>query len=106
MSQSVIHKLRTDLFNKMTKVSVITLIVIKLVISSCMSYDIDDYDLAFSRFINMITSVITVVVSFIMMLITSPLLLGIFFITIPVSFIVTNSYPKSLKRDLELETNN
>ena len=72
-------------------------------IISRMSYDIDTIATSLSAdLLNMITSVITVVVSFIMMLITSPLLLGIFFITIPVSFIVTNSLSKVIKKRLRI----
>jgi ATP-binding cassette subfamily B multidrug efflux pump len=104
MSQSVIHKLRTDLFNKMTKVSVNYFDSNQTGdIISRMSYDIDTIATSLSAdLLNMITSVITVVVSFIMMLITSPLLLGIFFITIPVSFIVTNSLSKVIKKRLRI----
>src|SRR5690606_30038897 len=50
--------------------------------------------------LNMITSVITVIVSFIMMIITSPLLLLIYFITIPLSFIVTSLLSKVIKKRL------
>lgn len=102
MSQSVVYKLRSDLFNKMTKVSVSYFDTNQTGdIISRMSYDIDTIATSLSAdMLNMITSVITVIVSFIMMIITSPLLLLIYFITIPLSFIVTSLLSKVIKKRL------
>ncbi len=102
MSQSVVYKLRADLFNKMTKVSVSYFDTNQTGdIISRMSYDIDTIATSLSAdMLNMITSIITVVVSFIMMIITSPILLLIYFITIPLSFIVTSLLSKVIKKRL------
>src|SRR5690606_15394487 len=102
MSQSVVYKLRADLFNKMTKVSVSYFDTNQTGdIISRMSYDIDTIATSLSAdMLNMITSIITVIVSFIMMIITSPILLLIYFITIPLSFFVTSFLSKIIKKRL------
>src|SRR5690606_9877406 len=93
MAQSVVYKLRTDLFNKMTKVSVKYFDTNQTGdIISRMSYDIDTISTSLSAdVLNLITSAITLVVSFVMMIIVSPLLLLIYFITIPLSFFITTA---------------
>ncbi|MBN3490511.1 ABC transporter ATP-binding protein [Acholeplasma equirhinis] len=102
MAQSVVFKLRTDLFNKMTKVSVKYFDTNQTGdIISRMSYDIDTISTSLSAdVLNLITSAITLVVSFVMMIIVSPLLLLIYFITIPLSFFITTSLSKIIKKKL------
>ena len=102
MSQSVVYKLRTDLFNKMTTVSVNYFDTNQTGdIISRMSYDIDTIAGSLSSdALSLITSTITLVVSFIMMIIVSPLLLLIYFITIPLSFLLTTFLSKIIKKKL------
>jgi len=102
MAQSVVYKLRTDLFNKMTKVSVKYFDTNQTGdIISRMSYDIDTISTSLSAdVLNLITSAITLVVSFVMMIIVSPLLLLIYFITIPLSFFITTALSKIIKKKL------
>lgn len=104
MSQSVVYKLRADLFNKMTTVSVNYFDTNQTGdIISRMSYDIDTIAGSLSNdVLSLITSAITLVVSFIMMIIVSPLLLLIYFITIPLSFIMTSLLSKIIKKKLRI----
>jgi len=104
MSQSVVYKLRADLFNKMTTVSVNYFDTNQTGdIISRMSYDIDTIAGSLSNdVLSLITSAITLVVSFIMMIIVSPLLLLIYFITIPLSFIMTTLLSKIIKKKLRI----
>lgn len=104
MSQSVVFKLRTDLFNKMTTVSVKYFDTNQTGdIISRMSYDIDTIAGSLSSdALSLITSTITLVVSFIMMIIVSPLLLLIYFITIPLSFLLTTFLSKIIKKKLRI----
>lgn len=102
VSQSVSHKLRSDLFDKMTKVSVNYFDTTQTGdIISRMSYDIDTIATTISADImSLITSVITLVVSLVMMIIISIPLLGIYVITIPLSFIITTLLSKVIKKRL------
>jgi len=104
MSQSVVYKLRADLFNKMTTVSVNYFDTNQTGdIISRMSYDIDTIAGSLSSdVLSLITSTITLVVSFIMMLIVSPILLLIYFITIPLSFLLTTFLSKIIKKKLRI----
>jgi ATP-binding cassette subfamily B protein len=104
MSQSVVYKLRADLFNKMTTVSVNYFDTNQTGdIISRMSYDIDTIAGSLSNdVLSLITSAITLVVSFIMMIIVSPLLLLIYFVTIPLSFIMTTLLSKIIKKKLRI----
>jgi ATP-binding cassette subfamily B protein len=68
-----------------------------------MSYDIDTIAGSLSNdVLSLITSAITLVVSFIMMIIVSPLLLLIYFVTIPLSFIMTTLLSKIIKKKLRI----
>ncbi|VEU82533.1 ABC-type multidrug/protein/lipid transport system ATPase component [Acholeplasma hippikon] len=102
ISQSVIHKLRTDLFDKMTKVSVNYFDTTQTGdIISRMSYDIDTISTTISADImSLITSSITLIVSLVMMIIISIPLLGIYVITIPLSFIITTALSRVIKKRL------
>lgn len=104
MSQSVVYKLRMDLFNKMTTVKVGYFDDNQTGdIISRMSYDIDSIATSLSAdLMNVITSTITLVVSFVMMIIVSPLLLLIYFITIPLSFLITTLLSRVIKRRLRI----
>jgi len=104
MSQSVVYKLRSDLFNKMTTVKVDYFDTNQTGdIISRMSYDIDTIAGSLSSdALSLITSSITLVVSFVMMIIVSPLLLLIFFITIPLSFIMTTLLSRIIKKKLRI----
>ncbi|WP_025724663.1 ABC transporter ATP-binding protein [Acholeplasma granularum] len=104
MSQSVVYKLRSDLFNKMTSVHVNYFDSNQTGdIISRMSYDIDTIATSISSdVLSMITSTITLVVSFVMMIIVSPLLLAIYFITIPLSFLITSLLSKVIKKKLRI----
>lgn len=102
IAQSVVYKLRNDLFDKMTKVSVDFFDNTQTGdIISRMSYDIDSISTSLAAdLMNLITSAITLVVSFIMMLIISPYLILIFIVTIPVSFVITRILSKIIKRKI------
>ena len=104
MSQSVVYKLRSDLFNKMTTVKVNYFDTNQTGdIISRMSYDIDTIAGSLSSdALSLITSTITLVVSFVMMIIVSPLLLLIFFITIPLSFLMTSLLSRIIKKKLRI----
>ncbi len=104
MSQSVFYKLRSDLFNKMTTVKVNYFDTNQTGdIISRMSYDIDTIAGSLSSdALSLITSTITLVVSFVMMIIVSPLLLLIFFITIPLSFLMTSLLSRIIKKKLRI----
>lgn len=104
MSQSVVYKLRSDLFNKMTTVKVDYFDTNQTGdIISRMSYDIDTIAGSLSSdALSLITSTITLVVSFVMMIIVSPLLLLIFFITIPLSFLMTSLLSRIIKKKLRI----
>lgn len=100
ISQSVIYKMRQDLFKKLNKVE------IKFFdgqqtgdIISRMSYDIDSINTSLATdVINIITSFITIVISFVMMIIMSPILVAVFIVTIPISIVITRVLSKIVKK--------
>lgn len=100
ISQSVVYKLRADLFYKLSHVSINYYDTNQTGDTiSRMSYDIDSISTTISAdLINLITSSITLVVSFVMMIIVSPLLLLIYFVTIPLSFFITTKLSKVIKQ--------
>ncbi|NLK12750.1 MAG: ABC transporter ATP-binding protein [Candidatus Phytoplasma sp.] len=102
IAQGVVYKLRQDLFEKITRVSVSYFDTNQTGdIISKMSYDIDSISTSLaSDVISIITSIITLVVSFVMMLVMSPILVVIFIITIPLSFITTNMLSRRIKARL------
>ena len=100
ISQSVVYKMREDVFTKLSKVH------IKYYdqnqtgdIISKMSYDIDTINTSLATdVLSIITSSITLVISFVMMVIMSPLLVLIFLVTIPISFMLTRVLSKIVKK--------
>lgn len=104
IAQSVVYKMRKDLFEKMTKVKVGFFDKNQTGdIISRMSYDIDTISTSLATdLMNLITSGITLVVSFIMMLVMSPILVLVFIVTIPLTFVVTRFLSKIIKRRIRV----
>ena len=100
ISQSVVYKMRKDLFAKLNKVSISYFDKNQTGdIISKMSYDIDTINTSLANdVISIFTSVITVVISFVMMLIMSPILVLVFIFTIPISIIITRVLSKIVKK--------
>ncbi len=100
ISQSVVYKMRKDLFEKLNRVSISYFDQNQTGdIISKMSYDIDTINTSLATdAINIFTSMITVTISFIMMLIMSPLLVIVFALTIPISITITRVLSKIVKR--------
>jgi ATP-binding cassette, subfamily B, multidrug efflux pump len=100
ISQSVVYKMRKDLFEKLNKVSIAYFDQNQTGdIISKMSYDIDTINTSLATdVINIFTSLITVTISFIMMVIMSPLLVLVFVLTIPISIIITRVLSKIVKK--------
>ena len=100
ISQSVVYKMRKDLFNKLTEVPISYFDENQTGdILSKISYDIDTINTSLTTdVISIFTSLITVVISFVMMLIMSPVLALIFIVTIPISFIFTKTLSKIVKK--------
>lgn len=104
ISQSVVYKLRKDLFAKLNKVPISYFDQHQTGdIISRMSYDIDSISTSLATdFISIFTSVITVAISFVMMLIMSPVLVLVFIITIPASIISTRVLSKIIKQKFRI----
>lgn len=100
ISQSVVYKMRKDVFKKLTEVPVSYFDTNQTGdIISKMSYDIDTINTSLATdVISIFTSLITVVISFVMMLIMSPILSLIFILTIPLSFFFTKTLSKIVKK--------
>jgi ATP-binding cassette subfamily B protein len=100
ISQSVVYKMRKDLFEKLNKVSIAYFDKNQTGdIISKMSYDIDTINTSLATdVVQIFTSVITVVISFIMMLIMSPILVLVFVVTIPISVTITRVLSKIVKK--------
>jgi ATP-binding cassette subfamily B protein len=100
ISQSVVYKMRKDLFEKLNKVSIAYFDRNQTGdIISKMSYDIDTINTSLATdVVQIFTSVITVVISFIMMLIMSPILVLVFIVTLPISVILTKVLSKIVKK--------
>ena len=100
ISQSVVYKMRKDLFEKLNKVSISYFDKNQTGdIISKMSYDIDTINTSLANdVISIFTSIITVTISFIMMLIMSPILVLVFVLTIPISIIITRVLSKIVKK--------
>lgn len=104
ISQSVVYKMRSDLFEKLNrvKVSYFDKNQIGDVISK-MSYDIDTINTSLATdVVNIFTSSITVVISFVMMLIMSPILVLVFVVTLPVSIVITRVLSKIVKKKFRI----
>lgn len=100
ISQSVVYKMRQDVFEKLNKVSVSYFDQNQTGdIISRMSYDIDTINTSLATdAMSIITSFITIVISFVMMLIMSPLLVLVFVVTIPISITITRVLSKLVKK--------
>jgi len=100
ISQSVVYKMRKDLFEKLNKVSISYFDKNQTGdIISKMSYDIDTINTSLANdVISIFTSIITVTISFVMMLIMSPILVLVFILTIPISIIITRVLSKIVKK--------
>lgn len=104
ISQSVVYKMRNDVFSKLNKVPVSFFdnnqtgdIISKI------SYDIDTINTSLATdVISIFTSIITVVISLVMMLIMSPILSLVFLVTIPLSFIFTKTLSSIVKKKYRL----
>lgn len=104
ISQSVVYKMRNDVFSKLNKVPVSFFdnnqtgdIISKI------SYDIDTINTSLATdVISIFTSIITVVISLVMMLIMSPILSLVFLVTIPLSFIFTKTLSGIVKKKYRL----
>ena len=106
ISQSVVYKMRKDVFKKLTEVPVSYFDSNQTGdIISKISYDIDTINTSLATdVISIFTSMITVFISFIMMLIMSPLLSLVFIITIPLSFLFTRTLSIIVKRKYRYRT--
>ena len=104
ISQSVVYKMRKDVFDKLTKVPVSFFDQNQTGdIISKISYDIDTINTSLATdVVSIFTSLITVVISLVMMLIMSPILSLVFLVTIPLSFIFTRSLSKIVKKKFRL----
>lgn len=100
ISQSVVYKMRKDLFEKLNRVSIRYFDENQTGdIISKMSYDIDTINTSLATdVVSIFTSVITVVISFVMMLIMSPVLVIVFVVTIPISVVITRVLSKIVKQ--------
>lgn len=100
ISQSVVYKMRKDLFEKLNKVSISYFDKNQTGdIISKMSYDIDTINTSLANdVVSIFTSIITVTISFVMMLIMSPILCLVFLLTIPISITITRVLSKIVKR--------
>jgi ATP-binding cassette subfamily B protein len=104
ISQSVVYKMRKDLFEKLNKVSISYFDRNQTGdIISKMSYDIDTINTSLANdVISIFTSIITVTISFVMMLIMSPILVLVFVLTIPISVVITRVLSKIVKKKYRL----
>lgn len=100
ISQSVVYKMRKDLFSKLSKVHIRYYDSQQTGdIISKMSYDIDTINTSLATdVLSVITSMITLVISLVMMIIMSPLLVLVFLVTIPISFTLTRILSKLIKK--------
>lgn len=100
ISQSVVYKMRQDVFKKLTEVPVSYFDQNQTGdIISKISYDIDTINTSLATdVISIFTSLITVVISFVMMLIMSPILSLVFIVTIPLSFFFTRTLSRIVKK--------
>ncbi len=98
ISRKVVKKMRSDLFSKLSSLPVNFFDTTQTgEIISIISYDIDTINASLSNdIVQIFTSVITVVGSFVMMLTISPKLILIFIVTIPISIIFTQHRSKKV----------
>ena len=99
LSQKIVRQMRRDVFNKLMSLPVGFFDKLQAGdLINRISYDIDTVNASLSNdIIQISTGVITVVGSFISMLVISPVLLSVFVVTIPLSVIFTIKKSKSLQ---------
>lgn len=99
LSQKIVREMRRDVFNKLMSLPVGMFDKIQAGdLINRISYDIDTVNASLSNdMIQISTGVITVIGSFISMLIISPVLLCVFVVSIPISIIFTATKTKSLQ---------
>ena len=100
ISKKIVYKMREDAFNKILKlpVSYIDHNMIGDIISK-MSYDIDTINTSLSSdLIAICTSIITVVGSLVMMLSIKPIMVLVFAVTLPISFLFTRIMLKKTQK--------
>ncbi len=99
LSRSVVKQMRTDLFNHLTRLPISFFDTHQTGdVISILSYDVDTVGASLSTDITQIlTSLITVLGSFSMMLTISPRLIVVFFITIPMSVLFTRYRAKVVR---------
>jgi ATP-binding cassette subfamily B protein len=99
VSQKVTAKMRSDLFNKLSLISLRNLDSMQIGdLIARMSYDIDSISVTLATdFVSIFTSVFTIVISFVMMLTISIWLSLIFFVTIPITVWVTSNLSKKIR---------
>lgn len=104
ISQSVVYKMRKDLFEKLNKVPISYFDKNQTGdIISKMSYDIDTINTSLANdVVQIFTSVITVVISLVMMIIMSPILVLVFVVTIPISITITRVLSRIVKKKYRL----
>ncbi len=100
ISQSVVYKMRKDLFAKLTQVHIRYYDQQQTGdIISRMSYDIDTINTSLATdVLSVDTSIITLVISLVMMIIMSPMLVLVFVVTIPISFFLTRFLSRIIKK--------
>jgi len=100
ISQSVVYKMRKDLFEKLNKVKISFFDHQQTGdIISRMSYDIDNINTSLATdVINILQSIVTLIISFVMMLLMSPILVLVFILTIPLSITITKVLSKIVKK--------
>ena len=100
MSQNIAYKMRSDVFNKLAYMPISFFDKTPTGdILSRISYDVDTVSTSIaSDIIQISASIITVLGSFIMMLIISPLLSLVFVVTVPLSIIFTKFMSKRTRR--------
>lgn len=99
LSRSVVYKMRKDIFDKLVSLPIgffdrhQTGDIISII-----SYDVDTINASLSNdLLQISTSIITVVGSFIMMLSISPRLILVFLVTIPISVLITRYITKTVR---------
>lgn len=99
LSQKIVYQMRSDVFNKLVELPVSFFDNHQIgEIISRISYDIDTVNASLSHdLLQIFTSAITVVGSFIMMLIISPALVLAFVVTIPISILLTRYMTRKVR---------
>lgn len=100
ISQSVVYKMRKDLFAKLNLVPIPYFDQNQTGdIISKMSYDIDTINTSLANdVISIISSTITIVISLVMMILMSPVLVLVFLVTLPISIVLTRVLSKIVKK--------